>query len=210
MISRSNPQTVSTIGFAVSADPVRAAFQRRSMDALNRIAMQASTESLAEALAATTDIGTLARVLGDAEAVGSAVAELEPLAPLIARNAEHKMELLSAAGGSLSAEDVGLLLGITRQGVDKRRRAHGLLAFRQGGDWRYPRRQFDEPSHEVVAGLPKVVQAFAEAGPWVTLDFLLAADDTLDGLSPLEVLRAGGWSDSIGRLLDVERGDGFA
>ncbi len=210
MTSPSIPKTVSTIGFAVSADPVRAAFQRRSMDALNRIAMQASTESLAEALGATTDIGTLARVLGDAEAVGPAVAQLEPLAPLIARNAEHKVELLKAAGGSLSAEDVGLLLGITRQGVDKRRRAYGLLAFRLAGDWRYPRRQFDEPSHEVVTGLPRVLQAFAAVGPWVTLDFLLASDDTLDGRSPLEALRADGWSDAVERLLDIERGDGFA
>jgi hypothetical protein len=206
----SRPASPETLGFMLSSDPVRAAFQRRSMDALSRISAQASTESLAQALAATTDVGTLARVLGDADVLGAAVAALEPLAPLIARNAEHRLELLGEAGGTLSAEEVGQLLGITRQAVDKRRRASGLLAFRRGGDWRYPRRQFDEEAHEVLEGLPKIVQAFAEAGPWVTLDFLLAPDDALDGRSPIEALRADGWSEDLDRLLRIEGGDGFA
>jgi len=127
----SRPASPATLGFMLSADPIRAAFQRRSMDALSRISTQASTESLTEALAATTDVGTLARVLGDADVLGAAVAALEPLAPLIARNAEHRLELLGEAGGTLSAEEVGRLLGITRQGVDKRRRASGLPAWRR-------------------------------------------------------------------------------
>jgi hypothetical protein len=206
----SRPASPPTLGLVLSADPIRAAFQRRSMDALSRISTQASMESLTEALAATTDVGTLARVLGDADVLGAAVAALEPLAPLIARNAEHRLELLGEAGGTLSAEEVGHLLGITRQGVDKRRRASGLLAFRRGGDWRYPRCQFDEEAHEVLEGISRVVQAFAEAGPWVTLDFLLAADDTLDGRSPIEALRAGGWTEDLDRLLRIESDDGFA
>lgn len=204
------PASRETLAFTLSTDPVRAAFQRRSMDALSRISTQASTESLAEALAATTDVGTLARVLGDADVVGAAVAALEPLAPLIARNAEHRVELLGEAGGTLSAEEVGHLLGITRQAVDKRRRAHVLLGLRRGGDWRYPRCQFDEEAHEVLEGLPKVVQALADAGPWVALDFLLAPDDALDGRSPIEALRTGGWSEDLERLLRIESGDGFA
>jgi hypothetical protein len=199
-----------TLGFMLSTDPVRAAFQRRSMDALSRISTQASTESLADALAATTDVGTLARILSDADVVGAAVAALEPLAPLIARNAEHRLELLDEAGGTLSAEQVGDLLGITRQAVDKRRRAQALLAFRRGGDWRYPRCQFDEEAHDVLEGMSKVVQALAGAGPWVTLDFLLAPDDALDGESPMEAMRAGGWSEDLERLLRIESGDGFA
>lgn len=207
MASRS--ASAETIGFMLDIDPVRAAFQRRSMGALGRISAQASTETLTEALAATTDIGTLARVLGDANVLGAAVAELEPLAPLIARNAEHRLALLGEGGGTLSAEEVGRLLGITRQAVDKRRRMDGLLAFRRAGGWRYPRCQFDEEAHEVLAGVAKVVRAFADAGPWVTLDFLLAADDTLEGRSPIEALRAQGWTEDFDRLLRIERGDGF-
>src|ERR1700728_655068 len=87
-ISQVNPRVVvmsraaspETLGFMLSTDPVRAAFPRRSMDALSRISTQASTESLADALAATTDVGTLARILSDADVVGAAVAALEPLA----------------------------------------------------------------------------------------------------------------------------------
>jgi hypothetical protein len=101
MVSR--PVSPATLGVSLSADPVRAAFQRRSIDALSRISMQASTESLTEALAATTDVGTLARVLGDIDVLRAAVTALEPLAPLIARNAEHRLELFSEAGGTLSA-----------------------------------------------------------------------------------------------------------
>ena len=196
--------------FTLNADPVRAAFQRRSWEALTRISSQASTESLVEALAATTDVGALARVLGDARAIGSAITELEPLASLVARNAEHRLELLEAAGGTLTAAEAGGLLGITRQAVDKRRRAHGLLGLRQGGDWRYPRCQFDEARREVVADLPRVVRAFSGTDPWATLDFLLAADETLDGGTPLETLRTKGWTDDLGRLARIERGDGFA
>jgi hypothetical protein len=206
----SRPAVSETLGFALSADPVRAAFQRRSMDALSRISTQASTESLADALAATTDVGTLARILGDADVLGMAVAELEPLAALVARNAEHCLDILSEAGGTLSAEEVGRLLGVTRQAVDKRRRARGLLALRRGGDWRYPRRQFDEDAHEVVEGIPEVVEAFADAGPWVTLDFLLAPDDALGGETPIDVLRDRGLTPDLERLLRMERGDGFA
>jgi hypothetical protein len=199
-----------TLGFILSADPVRAAFQRRSLDALSRIALQASTASLAEALAATTDVGTLARALGDGAVIGSAVAALEPLAPLIALNAQHRVELLDAAGGALSAEEAGAFLEISRQGVDKRRRAGGLLAFRRGGDWRYPRCQFDEQKRDVIAGLAKVVWAFEAAGPWVTLDFLLAPDETLEGRSPLEALRLGRSQEAVDRLLRAQAGDGFA
>lgn len=205
-----HPARPETLAFMLSTDPVRAAFQRRSMEALSRISTHASAESLADALAATTDVGTLARILGDVEVVGAAVAELEPLAPLIAKNAEHRLELLSEAGGTLSAEEVGALLGITRQAVDKRRRALGLLALRRGGDWRYPRVQFDEAAHTVVEGLSDVLRAFADAGPWVTLDFLLAPDDALDGLSPIQTLHDSGFTEALGRLLRIESGDGFA
>jgi hypothetical protein len=209
MTSRSKSKDTVSLGFMLSKDPVRAAFQRRSLDAVNRIASLASTESLADALSAATDVGTLARVLGDGTVIGSAITELEPLAPLIARNAEHRLELLEASGGTLTAGEAGAFLGISRQAVDKRRRAAGLLGLRQGGDWHYPRCQFVEPEHEVIAGLPKLLEAFSKASPWVTLDFLLAPDETLGGRTPLEALREEGWSGAMDRLVRIERGDGF-
>jgi hypothetical protein len=210
MASRTPGPGAATVGFTISADPVRAAFQRRSLEALDRIASTATIEHLAEALAAPTDVGTLARALGDNDVVGAAVVSLEPLAPLIARNAEHRLELLEAAGGTLNASEVALLLNVSRQAVDKRRRANGLLALRQGGDWRYPRCQFDEARHDVVADLPRFLREVNIANPWVLLDLLVTPDDALGGKTPFEILRTEGWTDGLARLIRIEQGDGFA
>lgn len=200
----------ATVAFKISADPVRAAFQRRSLEALDRIASTAPIDSLTEALAAPTDVGTLARALGDNAAVGAAVVSLEPLAPLIARNVEHRAELLDAAGGALTASEVAGLVGISRQAVDKRRQSGGLLGLRQGSDWHYPRCQLDEARHEVVADLPRLLRALKTASPWVILELLLTPDDALGGRTPLEILRREGWTEALARLVRIEQGDGFA
>ncbi len=193
-------------------DAVRRAFLRRSVAALERIAAQADPARLADALAAPTDVGTIARALGDPKAVGDAVADLDPLSDAIARGSDARRALVEAAGGALGAEEAGRLLGITRQAVDKRRRAGALLAVRVGDDWRYPACQFDEARPGgVVAGLPEVVQAMVAAGPWVTLDFLLAADGALGGATPLAALRAGGGEGlaAVRRLLRQAETDAF-
>jgi hypothetical protein len=189
--------------------PLRRTFLHRSQHALERIARTADEDSLARALEAPTDLGTLARILVDAEVAGAAVQGIEPLAPLIARNAGHRAELVQAAGGMLASQEVAELLAISRQAVDKRRRGGGLLAVRQGGDWRYPRCQLDR--HEVVAGLPELLAALAQPDPWVALDFLLAPDMALEGASPLEALRRGGpWRERAIRVARAAAGDGFA
>ena len=205
-----SPSSRDAFRYATNSEPLREAFLRRSLQAITRIAAQADPQILAAALAASTDVGTLARVLGDPAAVGASVVDLDPLAPLTARNAEHRSETLAAAGGALSSTEAAQQLGISRQAVEKRRRANALLAVRLGGDWRYPRCQFDEAGGEVVAGLPKLLGAFAEAGPWVALDFLLAPDDALGGETPLQVLRREGLTPTLQRLARIEQGDGFA
>jgi hypothetical protein len=209
-MAKSHRSGSAMVAVMMSADPVRAAFQRRSLEALDRIASTAPVEGLARALAASTDVGTLARALGDNEVVGAAVISLEPLAPLIARNAEHRVEVLEAADGTLNASEVALLLNISRQAVDKRRRSNGLLALRQGGDWHYPKCQFNEAQHEVIADLPRFLRESKIASPWVILDLLLAPDDALGGRTPLDILRREGWTDALARLLRIEHGDGFA
>lgn len=55
---------------------------------------------------------------------------------------DYESALEMRAGGSLSAEDVGHLLGVTLQEVDKRRRERALLAIQHGDEWAYPRAQF--------------------------------------------------------------------
>ena len=107
----------------------------------------------------------------------------------------------------MSADEAGRILGITRQAVDKRRRAGSLLAVREGSDWRYPACQFD--NGEVVVGIPDVVRGLGSTSPWVAFDFLLAPDTVLAGRTPLEALRAGE-RDPVLRLVQWAQGDGFA
>ena len=188
-------------------DSVQAAFLRRALSALERIAGSAPTKTLTEALAAPTDVCSLAQLLSRSEVVGSAVTELDPLAPALARNVAHRQRLLTLAGGTLSADEVGQILGITRQAVYKRRRAGTLLAVREGSAWRYPACQFADG--EVMAGIPEVVRGFSSASPWVKLDFLLTPDTVLVGRTPLEALKAGD-RDEVLRLIHGLQGDAFA
>jgi hypothetical protein len=204
-------QDAAATGFTLSLhaapDSMQAAFLRRAVSALERIAEAAPPGLLAEALARPTDAGSLAQLLGQGDLVGPAVAALDPLVPALARNLGHRQVLLERAGGALSAAEAGTALGISRQAVDKRRRAGGLLAIREGGDWRYPACQFGETGPP--AGLAEVVRGMAAAGPWATLDFLLAPDAALGGATPLTALQAGD-AEGVSRLLRANGSDGFA
>jgi hypothetical protein len=61
----------------------------------------------------------------------------------------------------------------------------------------------------VIPGLAEVVRGFAAAGPWVTLDFLLAPDTALGGRTPLQALQAGDRAEVM-RLVRAGQGEGFA
>jgi hypothetical protein len=198
------------MGFVIHPGSIQDIFLRRSENVLRRLAENADEAVLAEALTAPSDVGTLARVLGDMGAIGPSVVDLEPLAPMIALNAQHRETLLKRADGVLSAAEVGHLLHLTRQAVDKRRKTGALLALRQGSDWRYPRCQFTDA--DTVPGLAEVVRGMSGSGPWVTLDFLLAPDAVLDGMTPLKALSRGDeMRERVMRLVRSEHdGDGFS
>ncbi len=140
-----------TLNVHAAPDSVQAAFLRRAMSALERIVGSASAKSLTDALAASTDVGSLARLLSRSDVVGSAVVDLDPLAPMLARNVEHRQKLLQLAEARCLLREAGRTLGITRQAVDKRRRANTLLAVREGSDWRYPACQFHQG--EILPGI---------------------------------------------------------
>ncbi|MBY5315895.1 DNA-binding protein [Rhizobium leguminosarum] len=186
---------------------IRTAFLRRATSALERISANVPAKDLADALSAPTDAGSLAQLLSRSDMVGAAINDLDPLVPALARNVEHRQNLVERAGGTMSAEDAGRILGISRQAVDKRRRAGTLLAVREGSDWRYPLCQLDQG--EVIAGISDVVRGFAAAGPWVALDFLLASDTALGGRTALQALRDGD-REAVRRLIRIETSDGFA
>jgi len=207
------PRTPAT---AARTDPARQhsaiqdAFIRRTANAIERLAMRVDEATLIEAMAAPTDFGTLARVLTDFGAIGTAVAEIDPAGVELAREIEHRESVVRRAGGMLSADDAGQLLHITRQAVDKRRRGKALLAIRQGGDWLYPRAQFHE--QEAIPGLPEIIRGFEASGPWVTLEFLVTEDSILDGLAPRDALLRG--PELRERVMTLVRGheggEGFA
>jgi len=169
---------------------IRSVFQTRTEALVQRLMEQASDDTVAAALAAPSDFGGLARLLSDTAALGVSLDTVDPLAEAVARGAETKQALLRDAGGGWSSTRVAMHLGITRQAVDKRRRAGKLLALRSGaGDYVYPVCQFTDDG--VLAGLDRVLAAFAPSGGWTRLDVLLAPAEEIGGVSPLDALRAG-------------------
>ena len=192
--------------YSATSDPLREAFRRRAIGAVERMAREASPEALAEALAAPSDTGTVARALAE-QAAADALRRLEPLAGAIARGGAVRASLAEAAGGMLSADGAGNALGISRQAVDKRRAAGKLLAVRVRGDWHYPSAQFHDG--EVLPGIEAVIAGMPDASAWSVLDFLLAPDDALGGRSPLAALRAGDVA-AVRRLLGSREADAFA
>lgn len=197
---------------ARAGDPSKAmrdAFRERAGHAIDQIAKSASIEILADALAASTDFGAVVRALRDPAAFPATV-PLDPLTDALARGVAERENLAAKAQGLLSSEEAGRILGgISRQAVDKRRRAGQLLGVKLANDWRYPALQFGSAG-EVVQGLVDVLQVLADLSPWATLDFLLAEDDALGGLSPLEALRQGGHrTEEVLRIAQVQKADVF-
>ena len=205
-IGRKPPTTVQ------GRDPtevVRDAFRRRAEHAMEHIARSATLETLGEALSAPTDFGAVARALGDPAAF-AASRPLDPLADAWARGAVERERLSVEAGGLLSAGEAGRALGgISRQAVDKRRRNLQLLGVQVASDWRYPAAQIG-PDGQAVPGLAVVLEGLAGLGPWAQLGFLLAKDDALGGVTPLDALRRGGAAaDDVRRIVQAHGTDAF-
>ena len=59
----------------------------------------------------------------------------------------RRKELLEAEGGVLGPEQVGNILGIQRQSVDKRRKAGTMLAIELGNRFVYPAWQMEGKTH---------------------------------------------------------------
>lgn len=114
----------------------------------------------------------------------------DPLAAARLRGLRMKEELLRNAGGALTAEEVGKLLGLTRQAVDKRRKPRRLVAMRFGKrGFLYPTFQLDEQLTPLVK---RVLQAIDErVQDWSLLAFFLNGNPYLNGVRPAAALREG-------------------
>ena len=113
-----------------------------------------------------------------------------PLAKARLRGVLAQRELVDAEGGALTGNELATLLHVTRQAVDKRRKAGRLLALelpKRG--YLYPAWQFTDDG--VLQGLAEVLAALPDDSPWAKARFFVAGNDRLGGRRPVDVLREG-------------------
>jgi hypothetical protein len=170
-------------------EPLRAAFLARSLNALARLAPRLEAGALGEAVGRRSDYGVLLRALEEPGAV-AALEEDDPLAEARLRGLEMQEQILRAEGGTLTVQKVARRLGITRQAVDKRRRAGRLLALPVGQHrYAYPAWQFGPEG--ILPGFEDAMADFFEIGVWTRAAFFLGGNTYLDGKRPLDELRLG-------------------
>ena len=124
-------------------------------------------------------------------------------ASAIMRGLLAREELKQAEGGSYSAEEARLLLGISKAAVLKRYQKGQLIGWREASQnaVRFPTWQFQ--ADNVLLGLPEVLAIFAEedwVDDWKRIVFFLNPRHSLAGKRPLDVLREG----------DIKRVCGYA
>ncbi|MGF9763044.1 hypothetical protein AAII07_48625 [Microvirga sp. 0TCS3.31] len=127
------------------------------------------------------------------------------VAELIAAGEVRKAELVELAGGLYMPSYVAAILKIPEQLVEQRRKAGELIAVETGEGYRYPACQFTP--HGIVTGLPEVLAMMPIRHDWMRLEWLLVPDEALEGLSPLEALRAGRLDDVVDIARDHEGQD---
>lgn len=122
---------------------------------------------------------------------------------LLGRSFGRRRELLA---GALSTAQVATLLDTSRQTPHDRVASGTLLAVMDRGVMRFPPWQFDPDGADgVVMGLPAVIRAL-DVSPMAKVGWLLLANPTLDGATPLACLKAG----DVERVLALARGVGVA
>jgi len=114
------------------------------------------------------------------------------LADAVRRGRPKWLEVMASEGGVVSAQQMGTLLGISRQAVDKRRRTGTLLGFQDRGTaYLYPVWQVRDGA--VLPGLERVLAALKEGehGAKSQFIFFLSPDVVPDDARPLDLLRSG-------------------
>lgn len=172
------------------APSLRTAFYRRLRSWAEDVARSAPEEVLADALASPSVRAGLVKLLTDtsAETDDSPATRLREKA--LARGLAAKETLRELAGGFRPTGWVAEHLGISRQAVDKRRKAGKLLAVEAAdGTFAYPMCQFT--SDGVVPGLEDALAALQVESPWERLSALVNPSPALGGRSVLSVLETG-------------------
>jgi hypothetical protein len=173
----------------VGGAPLRAAFLVRALHVLARITPHLDDRALGNAVGAASDYGVLVSALQEPAALQTLV-DPDPLAASRLRGMSAREEILRAEGGTLTAQQVAAHLRLTRQAVDKRRRAGRLLALAAGRrGYLYPAWQFGPDG--MVRGFEDALGDLTVADPWARAAFFLSGEPRLDGMTPLNALRSG-------------------
>ena len=167
------------------------AFVIRTGRALTRIAERMPRERLLEMVGASTDTDVLFRSLQDAVAIGAEITPdaPDPLTQALLRGSEMKREMLKAEGGALSAQQLAAHLGITPQGLGRKRDRDHLFWLEIGEGYVYP--AFQIGKNGLLSGIREVLAAFEVDDPWMRVQFMLTGERRLDGRRPIDVLREG-------------------
>ena len=169
--------------------PLRAAFLARGLNALARLADTLEERKIGDAIGAPSDYATLLTALETADAV-AVLRQDDPLAPARLRGLEMRSHLLEMEGGVLGVEDVARHLAISRQAVDKRRKAGRLIGLSVGRrGYAYPAWQFGAGG--LLSGLEETLSGLTVRDPWMQAAFFVSGNSYLGGASPLDVLRQG-------------------
>jgi hypothetical protein len=169
--------------------PLRAAFLARALHALARLTPDLDERAIGNAVGATSDYGVLVSALQEPAAL-QALVDQDPLDASRLRGMRAREEILRAEGGTLTALQAASHLRLTRQAVDKRRRAGRLLALAAGRrGYVYPAWQFGPDG--MVPGFEDALGELTVTDSWARAAFFLSGEPRLDGATPLEALRSG-------------------
>lgn len=175
---------------------VAAPLLRRLVRAMADLVAEAPLDVLQRASAAATGAGSAAELISNLPDASPRLAAADPEAAAIARAAVMKQEILDSTP-TFSTGEVARILGLSAEGVRKRRLASRLLALPVGSDFRYPTWQFSKPADAkpgggaVLAGLEDVLAAIEVESPWVRFDLLTTPIANANGRSVLDLLRSG-------------------
>jgi hypothetical protein len=183
------PEWLERVRLTVEKEgPLVRALLQRSIIAVLRFA-DLSESSIEKATTAPTDLAVLVRALSSGELLDELRA-VEPLAPAFIRGIQAQRRLLDEHGGTLSAAQIGEILGITPQAVDKRRRSRTLLALNMGRHgYRYPVWQFTKSG--ALPGMKDVLQALQPHDEWMQIAFFVSKNPRLGNETPIDMLKAG-------------------
>jgi hypothetical protein len=163
-------------------------FLARALNAIASVASELDERSLTVVAGAPSDYDVLLQVLEEPE---TATRLKDPLASARLRGLRLRERLLAAEGGSISAAEVADLLHISRQAVNKRRRAGHLIGLSIGRHgYFYPTWQFNERG-ELLPGLKETLDILANHDPWMQAAFFLNPNASLNDVMPLALLRSG-------------------